>query len=248
VQEASQSKTPSVPPSYRRLGITSKNAAAEHNNRGTRKLPLANDGKWPGVDTDATMLLMEVTDYNGKGRWSAEAIQARYSEQAARLGVREPLALHPKEFTRGSRRWVYPLMDAVILGIEAGDQACCVLGVEFLEEDAKFSFGANLKYRCARALRRAELSEALATRLRRRIVAMLLVGNVPREFREYARLLRRVGFENFWPRIEAGVSRQNKYVMRYFGYFELIHQGSPAVIRQTNPARPGATRIQRSKA
>jgi hypothetical protein len=187
------------------------------------------------------MLPMEVTDYNGMGRWSAEAMRARYDEQAARLGVQKPLDLRPKEVARGNRRWVYPLMDAVISGIEAGDQACCVLGVEFLEEDAKFSFGANLKYRCARALRRAELSEALSTRLRRRIVAMLLAGNVPREYREYARLLRTVGFENLWPRIEAGVPRQNKYVMRYFGYFELIHQGSPAVIRPSKAALPGAS-------
>ena len=160
----------------------------------------------------------------------------RYGEQAARLGVQDPLDLRPKEVTRGTRRWVYPMMDAVISGIEAGDPACCVIGVEFLEEDAKFSFGSILKSRCARALRRAELSEALATRLRRRIVAMLLAGNVPREYREYARLLRRVGFENLWPRIEAGVSRQNKYVMRYFTYFEMIHHGSPAVIRRPRHA------------
>ncbi len=166
------------------------------------------------------MLVMEVTDYNGKGRWSMEAIRDRYGEHAARLGVQEPLELRPKEFSRGNRRWVYPLMDAVISGIEAGDQVCCILGVEFLEEDTRFSFGANLKSRCARALRRTELSQALAARLQRRIVAMLLAGNVPREYREYARLLRKLGFENLWPRIEAGVSRQNRYVMRYFRYFE----------------------------
>lgn len=188
-----------------------------------------------------TMMPMDVTDYNGKGRWSVEAMRHRYGEQAARLGVQDPLDLRPKEFTRGTRRWVYPMMDAVISGIEAGDPACCVIGVEFLEEDAKFSFGSILKSRCARALRRAELSEALATRLRRRILAMLLAGNVPREYREYARLLRRVGFENLWPRIEADVPRQNKYVMRYFTYFEMIHQRSPAVMRRPKAMRPGAT-------
>jgi len=68
-------------------------------------------------------------------------------------------------------------------------------------------------------------------RLQRRIVAMLLAGNVPREYREYARLLRKVGVEKVWPRIEAGASRQDRYVMRYFRYFELIHQRSPAVFR-----------------
>ena len=202
-------------------------------------------GVWPlMLSTGVTMLFMEVTDYNGKGRWSVEAMRDRYGEQAARLGVHDPLDLLPKELTRGTRRWIYPLMTAVISGIEAGDPACCVLGVEFLEEDAKFSFGANLKYRCARALRRADLSEALATRLRRRIVAMLLVGNVPREYREYARLLRRVGFENLWPRIEADVPRQNKYVMRYFTYFELIHQRSPAVVRRPKTVPPDATGMQ----
>lgn len=184
---------------------------------------------------------MEVIDYNGKGRWSSDAIRDRYREQAARLGVDEPLDLRPKVLTRGERRWIYPIMDAVISGIETGDLACCAIGVEFLEEDEKFSFGANLKYRCARALRRADLTEALAARLRRRIVAMLLAGNVPREYREYSRLLRRLGFESLWPRIDAGASRQNRYVMRYFEYFKLIHELSPAVTRQveTEPLQSG---------
>lgn len=122
-------------------------------------------------------------------------------------------------------------MDKVIAGIERGDPACMLIGIEFLEEDRKFPFGANLKARTARALRRSKLSPALALRLKRRIVAMLGTGNVPREFREYARLLRRIGFEDFWPRIEQEASRGNRYVMRYYNYLRLIHERSPAVVR-----------------
>lgn len=173
---------------------------------------------------------MRVRDYNGKGKWAWEAIQARYLEQAARLGISEPLALKPREIVQGDVRWIYPLMDQVIDGIRAGDAACAVIGVEFVEEDGKFVFGASLKARTARALRQAQLPQALAVRLRRRITAMLLAGNIPREYREYARLLRKLGFEDWWPRMEAGVPRGNKYVMRYFGYFRAVYERSSAVV------------------
>jgi hypothetical protein len=51
-------------------------------------------------------------------------------------------------------------MDAVVEGIRAGDPACSTIGVEFIEEDGKFPFGANLKSRTARALRQASLPQA----------------------------------------------------------------------------------------
>lgn len=174
---------------------------------------------------------MKVHDYNGTGKWAREAIVSRYLEHAAKLGVEQPLHLKPVELVRGEEHWIYPVMDQIITGIHSGDEACAVIGVEFLEEDRKFSFGANLKARTARALRQTEVSPALAERLRRRIVSMLLEGNVPREYREYARLLRRVGFEKWWPRLSGQVPKENPYVMRYFSYFRLVHERSAAVVR-----------------
>ncbi len=173
---------------------------------------------------------MLIRDYNGTGKWSASAIRERYAELSARLGVERPLDLAPAEVSRGDNRWIYPVMDKVIAGIALSDAACIALGVEFLEEDQKFPFGANLKRRTACALRRAQLPSSLAIRLKRRIVAMLAAGNVPREYREYARLLRRIGFDDWWQQIEQQVPRNNPYAMRYYRYFRNIHDRSPSVV------------------
>lgn len=172
---------------------------------------------------------MQIRDYNGKGDWTAAAVQARYAELAARHGVETPRRLAPTVYERGDVRWVYPIMDAIIEGILAGDPACAAIGVEFIEEDRKFPFGANLKARTARALRQTVLPDALSSRIRRRIVDMLIAGNTPREYREYAKLLRKTGFRELWPRLEAGVPRTNRHAMRYYRYFEAIHRRAPAV-------------------
>jgi hypothetical protein len=173
---------------------------------------------------------MLLRDYNGQGNWTGEAIQTRYAELARQYGVVVPRTLKPVELVRGDIHWIYPVMDQVIDGIKAGDVACAALGVAFLEEDAKFPFGANLKARTARALRQSELPAALNDKLRHRIVEMLLAGNTPREYREYARLLRKIGFGDLWQRLAAEVPRHNKYAMRYFSYFLSVHERAPAVV------------------
>ena len=137
---------------------------------------------------------MDVIDYNGDGRWSRAAILERYLRYAAELGV-VPRDLSPGEHTERGRRWVYPVMEKVIEGIEAGDLACVRLGIEFIEEDGKFVFGKILKSNTARALRRAPLSDGQRGRIRRRVFGMLRAGHVPHEFREYARLVKKIGFE-----------------------------------------------------
>ncbi|HZN69341.1 MAG TPA: hypothetical protein VFB66_28965 [Tepidisphaeraceae bacterium] len=136
---------------------------------------------------------MDLIDYNGDGRWSRDAITSRYLAYAAKLGV-APRGLSPEEHSQRGRHWVYPVMDKVIDGIEAGDPACVRLGVEFIEEDAKFPFGKILKSNTARALRRAPLTDEQRHRIRRRVLGMLRAGHVPHEFREYAKLLRTIGF------------------------------------------------------
>lgn len=171
---------------------------------------------------------MQIRDFNGPGHWSVAAVQARYTDYAGRYAV-EPRPLAPKIFERGDTRWIYPIMDAVIEGILAGDPACAAIGVEFIEEDRKFPFGANLKARTARALRRSSPADALSIRIRRRVVDMLIAGHIPREYREYAKLLRRIGFRELWPRLDADAPRGNRHAMRYYRYFEAIHRRSPAV-------------------
>jgi hypothetical protein len=86
-------------------------------------------------------------------------------------------------------------MHKVIEGIEAGDAACIRLGIEFIEEDAMFPFGRILKSNTARALRRASLSEAQREQVRQRVLSMLRAGKVPHEFREYAKLVKKIGLQ-----------------------------------------------------
>src|SRR5439155_19574911 len=116
----------------------------------------------------------------------------RYAAYAAELGI-APRDVAPEEHSERGRHWVYPVMTKVIEGIEAGDPACVRLGIEFIEEDAKFPFGKILKSNTARALRRASLSDEQNQRIRRRVLSMLRAGNVPHEFRAYAKLVKKIG-------------------------------------------------------
>ncbi len=170
--------------------------------------------------------------YNGVGKWSVDSVKARYRDYAAHLCLDAPRELSPKVFEKSGNRWVYPVMERVIEGIEAKDPACVLLGIEFIEEDRKFPFGAGLKMKTARALRRVTLSGAQSARVRRRIVNMLIVGNTPREYKEYAKLLRKLGVEKVWKQIEAGAPRKNRYAMRYYEYFRAIHEHSASVERR----------------
>lgn len=168
---------------------------------------------------------MEVRDYNGAGRWSREGITAHYRQYCRALGVPELTDLAPPEHTQGEVRWVYPAMEQVIQGIEAGDGACIALGLDFIEEDQHFPFGRILKSNTARALRRAALDEAQKERIRARVIAMLLAGNVPHEFKQYAKLLRHVGAGAHWQQVEDRLARRNRYVMRWVAYFQGAFDG-----------------------
>jgi hypothetical protein len=161
---------------------------------------------------------MLINDYNGEGRWSRAGILARYEQLATDLLIAQR-NLSPMEHSEGDRQWVYPVMDKVIDGIEAGDAGCIRIGIEFIEEDARFPFGKILKSNTARALRRAELSDDQKQRIRRRVFGMLRDGHVPHEFREYAKLVRKIGFNA--TDIPAGVAG-NPFVQRFRAYFEAV--------------------------
>ena len=131
-----------------------------------------------------------------------------------------PSKLVPRCHREGDRTWVYPLMEQIIDRIEAGDQAAIEIGIEFILEDDYFVFGKILKSNTARALRRASLTPAQQARIREHLVGMMLSGQVPHEWHEYKRLLRQIGLDSLWPVLENGVDRENKYVMKYYGYLD----------------------------
>lgn len=160
-----------------------------------------------------------IKDYNGVETWSVEAIQERYRRYADALGTRTvPLA--PTRHIEKGHTWIFPLMQQVIELIDDGDRAAIEIGIEFISEDDFFVFGKILKSNTARALRRAALTEEQKARVRERLVAMLLSGQVPHEWGEYKRLLRTVGLGPLWPVLEKGVDRENKFVMRHYAYLD----------------------------
>jgi hypothetical protein len=163
---------------------------------------------------------MQIRDYNGEGKWSKDAIIKRYSQLCTELEVQDPIHLRPIESVQGGVTWIYPVMDKVIEGIEQGDIACRQIGIEFIEDDQKCPFGKLLKSNAARALRRSHLTAEEQERTRKRLVFMLLAGNVPHEYKEYAKLLKKVGIDGYWDEIEKRVDRSNDYVMRWYKYLK----------------------------
>lgn len=108
-------------------------------------------------------------------------------------------------------------MDRVVEGIAADDSACVQIGIEFIEEDARFPFGRTLKCQVARALRKyATLSEGQKSRIRRRAFAMLAAGNIPWEFADYAKLVRKIGYE---AKEIPAIDESRSHVRRFRDYF-----------------------------
>lgn len=172
--------------------------------------------------------VMEVRDYNGVGDWSLVGIQKRYRDLAKRL--RQPAVdLKPREHVKGGVRWIYPLMEEVVLGIKEGDQACVELGVQFIESGPPQPFGKSLHSNTARALRRAALKPEQVVRLRVRILGMLTDSEVPREYSDYAKLVRRIGLGDEWPRVREAVDETNPHVMEHVRYFETVVSNDRAV-------------------
>jgi hypothetical protein len=170
-------------------------------------------------------------DYNGAGRWTIEAIQKRYRQFVRQFHVTKPIDLQPTEVTSNGVRCIFPLMDRVIEGIKSGDLACVELGVEFIQEDQLFPFGKTLKSKTARALRHAELTEGQRDRVRKRVIEMLVAGHVPREYKEYARLVRKLGVGSWLAKVESNLDLKKPYVRRYYDYFR----------RHCSDAKPGST-------
>ncbi len=161
---------------------------------------------------------MDVIDYNGEGEWASEAILQRYARHSKHLQIDTHMDLTPRTIIQGDKTWIYPVMERVIEGIETGDIACQWIGIEFIEQDQKFPFGKILKSNAARALRRALLTDQQQERIRTRLVSMILAENVPHEFKEYAKLLKKIGLGRDLEDLEAKVNRSNPYVMRYYHY------------------------------
>lgn len=176
---------------------------------------------------------VQIIDHNGTGDWSEAAILRRYRMHCRSAGT-SPLPLAGRRTRQGDRLWISPVLDAVIEGVRRRDAGCIAIGIELIEADDFMPFGRLLKSRMARELRRVDLDGHLRERLRARIVAMLRAGNVPHEFRHYARLLKSIGFADCRAEI-AGARPDNRYVQRWVRY--LLDIPGPPWHEARNPGR-----------
>lgn len=163
---------------------------------------------------------MKILDYNGTRRWSLQSIQERYATYARQLNIVAPLDLIPPKDIQHDVERIYPVMFAVIEGIEQCDKACIEIGVECIEKNQWLSFGRIIKANTARALRRSTLTPLQAERLRKQIVSMLLGEHIPGHYREYAKLLRKIRLGSCWSSIEKQANCNNPYVLRYYNYLQ----------------------------
>ena len=161
---------------------------------------------------------MQVVDYNGTGFWSVDEVRARYATYASRFRIAAPRDLNPVVYSNGDKQWIYSVMARVIEGIEHGDLACAELGIEFIEEDQPFAFGRILKSNTARALRRTSLTDEQKERIRKRVVEMLGRRYLPREYRQYAKLARKIGLGSWLSRLEE--QSDNPWAKHYYTYLK----------------------------
>ena len=168
---------------------------------------------------------MEVIDLNGEGEWSHVRVRERYAAYCAALGIIGERDFQPTEHNEEDKKWIHPILSKVIEGIVAADAACIAIGIDLIEEDQFLPGGRIFKSNTARALRRTVLNTAQQARLRKRIVYMLIAGIIPREFREYSKLLRTIGVAEYWPELHACVPRENPFAMRFYS---ALVQNDPA--------------------
>jgi hypothetical protein len=160
-----------------------------------------------------------IIDYNGVGFWSPSSVRQRYELYAQNLRVTSLKDLTPKTHEEAGKRWIYPIMEQVIEGIELDDPACVQIGIEFIEDSSSFPFAMILKSNTARALRRSHFTSDQEERIRKRVVEMICTGYLPREFRQYAKLAKKIGMKDWLPQIEREADLSNPWIKQYYIYF-----------------------------
>ncbi|HEX2553429.1 MAG TPA: hypothetical protein VHL98_07000 [Microvirga sp.] len=174
---------------------------------------------------------------DGTGLWTHDAIRERYRRYCRAHHVQAPP--WPQAGWLEERGWIAGVMDHLAERMKQGDLAAAEIGIEFIEEDGSFAFGRTTKCRVARALRHCRLTDGQMDRIRRRVIDMLGRGYMPREFREYARLLRRIGLGGHRAALERAAESGNAWVGWYGRYLRGEAPGKhPAWRRRGSGAGP----------
>jgi hypothetical protein len=170
---------------------------------------------------------------DGTGKWSRAEIKRRYRIFCRQFGSSpRQIDFELAGTSYHNLPWIMPVIRQVIEGIAQNDPACAEIGIELVEEDAKFAFGKIMKANVANALRRATLREEQKRRIRGRVTSLLAKGIVPHEMHQYARLMKRIGLgsqadvlaELHRHMVEAETTA-NPYVLRFVRYLLDTKQG-----------------------
>lgn len=157
---------------------------------------------------------MEI-NYNHQGKWSVEAVKQRYSDLRILLGGVEGFELIPRNYTnRGGITWIYNIMDAVVDGVQLGDNACVQLSIDYITDNIMGSTTGYIRERMARALRHAELKEHQKKQLAEVFLNQLARRDLHKEFKEYSRLFKTIGIEPYRKEIEKYASSEKQYIQR----------------------------------
>ncbi len=172
---------------------------------------------------------MNIIDYNQPDIFSVETIQREYIQLCKQYGIKEPLPLEPEIWEEGDRRWIYSIWDEVIKGIESDDLACIDLSLKCLEYMKPIPFGRITRSRIARSLKRANLNMAQKSRIRKLCKIKLDSGRLGTEFKDYSRLLVKVGFADMVLDFTDIDKDDPDYVVKYKKYFQLKYEETNCV-------------------
>ena len=147
--------------------------------------------------------------------WRLDRVRERYHRYCDHFNSKhEELKVHPYDIERG---WTSGILDPLIERMKSGDLAAAQIGIEMMEEDRGLAFGSIIKSKIPRALAKCDLTEKHKERLRKRTVEMLLRPFLPKEFRQYAWLARRLGLAD-WEKKLRKADLRNPWVRWYVLY------------------------------
>jgi hypothetical protein len=135
-------------------------------------------------------------------------------------------ARRKSQILASSPAWTPSTFQRLIERARHDDRAAVETLIALIEDDESRPWGMLLKSEAARILRQsAHLDAGQIHRLRTRFTDMLLRGYLPREYKQYAKLFRKIGLGDFRHTIETRADQSNSFVRRWCWYLLVDHEG-----------------------
>lgn len=157
---------------------------------------------------------MEI-NHNAQGRWSVESVQAEYRRLSLVLGGVAGFEPTPRKHTNPiGCTWIYNIMDSVVDGIQLDDSSCVQLAIDYIQDNDMRPSTGYIRERMARALGGVELSSKQKSILAATFIQQIKSQKIYREFREYAKLFKKIGIEPYRASIEKYRKSERQYIVR----------------------------------